>query len=189
MLPGVMGCIQATEVVKIALGLGQVLAGRLLKYDALKMVFTEATLERDEVQSPPVSDLVDYQGFCGAPSSAAAAEEAAAPEPFQRISVEDAVKRFGDGWAPYVLDVRMVQEADIVSLPFADRLCPHRSVAKIVGELPAEGDILVHCKVGGRSAKACRTLAEAGVEPERLINMDGGIIAWAKRIDPSMPIY
>ena len=92
-----------------------------------------------------------------------------------------------DGWAPFVLDVRSEREAEIVSLPFVDLVQPHRRVTHIVDQLPKDRDILVSCKVGGRSAVACKSLAAAGVG--RLHNLDGGVIAWAKTIDSSMPIY
>ena len=92
-----------------------------------------------------------------------------------------------EGWAPFVLDVRSEREAEIVSLPFVDLVQPHRRVTHIIDQLPKDRDILVSCKVGGRSAVACKSLAAAGVG--RLHNLDGGVIAWAKDIDTSMPVY
>ena len=84
-------------------------------------------------------------------------------------------------------DVRSKAEAEIVSLPFADMLHPHRQVAHIAASLPRDRDILVHCKAGVRSAAACHTLAGLGFT--RLYSMDGGIVQWAKKVDPSMPVY
>eukprot|EP00903_Cladosiphon_okamuranus_P012472 g11680.t1 len=199
-LPGVVGCIQATEVIKILLGKGDVLSGRLLVYDALKMSFKESKL-RKRPGRPAVTGLVDYQGFCGFSAGAAAPssddeeddeqeeEEEEKEEGFQRISPQEVVDRMQGGWTPFVLDVRLPQEAEIASLPFVDQVCPHRKVAAIADQLPTEGDVLVHCKVGGRSAKACATLSEHGVTSSRLFNMEGGIIRWAKEVDNSLAVY
>ena len=110
------------------------------------------------------------------------------PEPFARVSVTECERKMREeSWAPFVLDVRSAREAEIVSLPFVNLLQPHRRVTHIVDQLPTDRDILVSCKVGGRSAVACRSLAAAGVR--RLHNLDGGVIAWAKTLDSSMPIY
>ena len=115
-------------------------------------------------------------------------------EPFSRIDVRQASERITSGaWSPYVLDVRTAAEAQIVSLPFVDRQYPHRQVAHLASDLAqvAEGgrDILVHCKAGARSAVACESLSRAGVPAERIFNLDGGIAAWAREVDASMPIY
>ena len=88
-----------------------------------------------------------------------------------------------------MLDVRRQSEAEIVRLNWADRLQPHGEVAAIAGDLPRDRDILVHCKMGGRSAKACTALAELGFAPDRLFNLDGGIVDWAKQVDPTLPTY
>jgi len=183
-LPGIIGMIQATETVKILLGKGTTLSGRLLLYDALEMRFRELKLRRDP-NAEPITELIDYQQFCGFPAQ----PEAPVAEPFQRIDVHTFKRRLDEGWRPYVLDVRKPHEAEIVRLPFADRLEPHETVARIAHELPRDRDIVVQCKSGGRSAMAAAALAEAGVDPARLFNLDGGITAWAKQIDPSMPTY
>eukprot|EP00904_Undaria_pinnatifida_P002453 jgi/Undpi1/12208/HiC_scaffold_5.g01884.m1 len=172
-LPGVVGCIQATEVIKLLLNKGDILSGRLLVYDALKMSFKESRLRKTPGR-PNVTGLVDYQGFCGftakstpPPPAVAAANGTPSEdedgdgavaeggtgegeESFHRISPRDVVAKMGGGWAPYVLDVRLPQEAEIASLPFVDRVCPHRKVGGIVQHLPDGGDVLVHCKVGSR---------------------------------------
>ena len=88
-----------------------------------------------------------------------------------------------------MLDVRTAQEAAIVSLPFVDLQQPHRQVAHVAAALPRDRDILVHCKAGLRSRIACETLAKLGFLPERLFSMEGGILAWATQLDPSMPLY
>ena len=183
-LPGVIGCIQATETIKILLGQGTTLSGRLLLYDALNMRFRELKLRRDP-DAKPITQLIDYQEFCGVPK----ASDAPPAEPFSRLSVTAAKARLDAGWAPYVLDVRRASEAEIVKLAFADRLQPHAEVLHIADELPRDRDILIHCKLGGRSAAAAQALADAGFDPQRLYNLDGGITAWAQEIDPSLPTY
>jgi len=181
-LPGVIGCIQATETIKILLGQGDTLSGRLLLYDALNMTFRTLKLRKDPA-AKPVTELIDYQQFCGIPTP----PETPVAEPFQRLSVHQIAARRAPGWKPYVLDVRKPHEAAIVRLDWADRLQAHEDVAAIASELPRDRDILIHCKGGVRSATAATTLAGLGFE--RLFNLEGGINAWAREIDPSLPTY
>jgi adenylyltransferase/sulfurtransferase len=183
-LPGIMGCIQANETVKILLGVGQTLAGRLLRFDALNMTFKEFRLRKDP-DAKPITELIDYEWFCGLKHDEP--EEEGMTEPFQRISPHEAKDRMDQGWKPYVLDVRKPHEADIVKLAFADRLHPHETVADIAADLPRDRDILIHCKGGVRSAKACETLAGLGFT--RLFNLEGGILGWANEVDPDLPQY
>jgi adenylyltransferase/sulfurtransferase len=183
-LPGVIGCIQATEAIKILLGRGDTLSGRLLLYDALNMKFRELKLRKDPSVEAP-TELIDYQQFCGIPSQHE--EEAPADEGFERISVAEAKARLDSGWEPFVLDVRGDGEAAIVKLDFVDRIYKHDEILKIQDELPKDRDILVHCKMGGRSAKAAAALSKAGFT--RLTNLEGGITAWANEIDTSLPTY
>mmetsp|Transcript_12942 Transcript_12942/g.23003 ORF Transcript_12942/g.23003 Transcript_12942/m.23003 type:complete len:441 (+) Transcript_12942:123-1445(+) len=184
-LPGVIGGIQATEVIKLILGKGDILASRILIYDALSMRFREVQVRRGP--NAEVNQLVDYQGFCGV--GPAAPKPPPEEEGFRRLGAAAAAARLAGGWAPFVLDVRLPQEAEIVRLPFADALVPHREAAAVADQLPRDRDLLVHCKAGGRSATACKALAAAGFERERLFNLDGGILAWAREVDPSMPLY
>ena len=184
-LPGVVGCLQATETVKIILGAGNTLKGRLLLYDALNMKFRELKLRRDP-DALPITELIDYQQFCGIPG-ADDHQEAPVAEAFERIDAKQAKAKLDGGWAPYVLDVRKPHEAAIVKLAFADRLQPHEDVLAIVAELPRDRDILIHCKMGGRSAKAAAALTGAGFT--RLFNLEGGITGWATTIDTSLPTY
>lgn len=186
-LPGVVGCIQATETLKILLGQGTTLSGRLLLYDALGMTFRQLKLRCDP-DARPVTELIDYQQFCGVVSideGAAAAE--AEPEGFARLGVSSIKARLDEGWSPFILDVRKPHEADIVTIG-ADLLRPHEKV--LAGELagiPTDRPILVHCKMGGRSAKAAKALVAAGYGD--VTNMEGGITGWATEIDPSLPTY
>lgn len=181
-LPGIIGMIQATEVLKIILDLGETLSGRLLLYDALSMRFRELQLQVD-TSAAPIHELIDYQGFCGVSEP----KESIMPASVASISVSELKQRMDSGWAPFVLDVRGAGEAEIATLGFADRLHPHSRVLELVDELPGDRDIVVHCKSGGRSAMACAALAGAGFE--RLFNLEGGITAWAQEIDPNISIY
>jgi len=194
-LPGIIGVIQATEIVKIILGIGDTLSGRLMLYDALGMSFRQLKLRKNPGcvicgDNPTVTELIDYNQFCGVPSM----DEGARPtdvtdetEGFARQSVTQIKARLDEGWAPFVLDVRKPHEADIVKLDFADLLVPHEDVAAHLSEIPRDRDILVHCKMGGRSAKASKVLVEAGYRS--VTNMEGGITGWAQEIDTGLPTY
>ncbi len=181
-LPGIIGTIQATEALKILTGIGETLSGRLLLYDALALRFRELRLRKDPHRTP-VTELIDYEQFCGV----AAPARAGSHEPFTRITARELYERRAAGWKPYVLDVRKPHEADIVSLPFTDRLEPHETVERIAAELPRDRDIVVWCKSGARSARAAEALASKGIQ--RLFHLDGGIVAWARDVDPTLPTY
>jgi adenylyltransferase/sulfurtransferase len=105
---------------------------------------------------------------------------------FRRMTVAEVAKKRADGWNPFVLDVRGASEAAIVKFSWADSLIPHTDVGARLAEIPKGGEVLVHCKLGGRSAQAAAVLAAAGYD---VVNMEGGITAWAREIDPSMPTY
>ena len=185
-LPGVIGCIQATETLKILLGKGTTLSGRLLLYDALDMSFRELKVRKDP-HAKKIEGLIDYLQFCGVPHAGEGAAAMPSGEGFSRLSVSEIKAKLDAGWKPYVLDVRKPYEAEIARFSFADRLIPHEEVGQHLAELPRDREILVHCKLGGRSAKAAAVLAEAGFQ--NVVNMEGGITAWAKEIDPSMATY
>ena len=182
-LPGVIGCIQANEVIKIILGIGRTLSGRLLSYDALDMSFSEFKLQPNP-NTPEITELIDYQVFCGISQEA---ENEMMVEPFDRISVTEAKARLDAGWNAIWIDVRKPHELEIVSLAHITLSKAHENVTELVADLPKDCDIIIMCKSGGRSAKACYALAEAGVK--RIYNLDGGITSWAKEIDTSLPTY
>jgi adenylyltransferase/sulfurtransferase len=185
-LPGIIGTIQATETLKLLLGKGTSLSGRLLLFDALSMKFRELKLRRDP-EARPITGLIDYDQFCGVPKSGASKELAPTLSgDFARLSVAEVKAKLDAGWAPFVLDVRGASEALIVKLTFADALIPHTQVAERLAEVPKDRDILVHCKLGGRSSQAATVLAAAGY---RVTNMEGGITAWAQQIDTTLPTY
>ena len=183
-LPGLLGVIQATEVVKLILGTGEPLVGRLLLVDALGMRFRELKLRKNPEcvlcgPNPTVTKLIDYEAFCGVELEASAA---GIPE----ITVEE-LKDLRDRGAAFVLvDVREPHEIEISSFPESVKI-PLGSLAQNVNRLSTADQIVVHCKTGGRSAKAVEFLLQAGFK--RVKNLAGGINRWAERIDPSMPKY
>ena len=183
-LPGIIGVIQATETVKIILGQGSTLSGRLLLYDALNMKFREMKLRVDP-NAKAITELIDYQQFCGIPAATAEAE--AVEEPFINVAPAELASRRSGGWDPFVLDVRKPHEADIATIGFADLLQPHDQIAGVLDQIPRDRDVVVYCKKGGRSAKAARVLAENGFT--QLYNLDGGINAWSADVDQSVPLY
>lgn len=185
-LPGVIGCIQATETLKILLGKGETLSGRLMLYDALSMRFRELRVRKDP-DCPKIDRLIDYLQFCGVPHAGEGAAAEPVNEGFSRMSVAEIKAKLDAGWSPYILDVRKPFEAEIVQLKGSDRLIPHEEVGAHAGELPRDRELLVYCKGGVRSAKAAAALVEAGFT--RVISMEGGITAWAREIDPSLPTY
>ena len=191
-LPGVIGCMQATEAIKVALKVPNgTLSGRLLLYDAMRMKFHEVKLQPRK-DAKPITSLIDYDGFCSGNTNGVcdiSGPNAPAPaEPFTHINAVESNRRMAEEeWRPFVLDVRSKAEAEIVSLPMVDALQPHRRVEEVASQLPRDRDILVHCKAGVRSKAACHTLAGLGFT--RLFTMDGGIIEWARKVDTRMPVY
>ena len=187
-LPGIIGVMQAIEAVKLIIGIGEPLIGRLIHFDALKMKFREFRLRRDPKcpvcsAQPTITDLIDYDQFCGVPQ-AAAAEAAQGVVP--NISVRE-LKRKLDSKEDFVLlDVREPYEYDIVHLP-SSKLIPLGELPSRMSELDSAQEIALQCKTGRRSAQALRTLQEAGFT--KLVNVEGGIEAWATEIDPSVPRY
>jgi molybdopterin/thiamine biosynthesis adenylyltransferase/rhodanese-related sulfurtransferase len=185
-LPGVIGTIQATETVKILLGKGNTLSGRLLLYDAMNMKFRELKLRRDP-DLQPITELIDYEQFCGVPSHSNPIVEERPVAAYEKVTAKELKRRLDAGWKPYVLDVRRPHEAEIARLAFVDRMQPHDQIASIAAELPRDRDIVVQCKSGARSARACETLAGLGFT--KLWNLEGGINSWSNDVDPSIPTY
>ncbi len=201
-LPGLVGVIQATEVIKLILGIGESLAGRLLLIDALTMKFRTLKLRKNPDcpvcgTHPTVTALIDYDQFCGIqkPTSVGPLEVAqnksVADVPvvdgIPQISVQELKRRLDAHEDVFVLDVREPHEVQIVNI--GAPLIPLGELAKRVGELAAEKnrEIVVHCKSGGRSQKAALILKNAGFT--HVENLTGGILAWADKIDPTLPKY
>ena len=214
-LPGTMGCLQATEVIKIILGMDTgLLIGRCLVFDAIAMKFSEIGLSRSPDRKQ-TTELIDYQGFCAGPkvtqqqSTTTVAKKKAEDgdsstvgrtmdedlidddsqqsDAFNTISPADCIEKLASGWSPWVLDVRLQTENDIVALPFTDTVVPHRTVRP--DHIPKDGEVLVYCKAGVRGKKACIRLIELGVDSKRLYNLEGGIMRWQKEVDTQMPRY
>ena len=187
-LPAVIGSIQATEAVKIILGKGDSLSGRLLLYDALNMRFRQLRLRRNPEcpvcgDNPTVKELIDYQQFCGIPQQAA---QEAAREKLPEITPARLKSRLDSGEDVFVLDVREPHEFEIAKIP-GTTLIPLGSLPQHVHELDSTADIVVHCKSGFRSGKAQRLLKEMGFS--RVTNLTGGILRWSDEVDPSVPKY
>jgi adenylyltransferase/sulfurtransferase len=189
-LPGLLGTIQATEAIKLIIGAGTSLVGRLLLVDALTMEFRSMKLRRDPAcpvcgDAPTIRELVDYEQFCGIAPPVSHVQKATVPE----VSVEELKSRIDRGDRVWILDVREQNEFAICRIP-GSTLIPLGELAKRLDELPVGADapdIVVHCKMGGRSAKAVALLTERGVT--HAVNLRGGILAWIDRIDPTQPKY
>ncbi|ESA35907.1 molybdenum cofactor biosynthesis protein [Leptolyngbya sp. Heron Island J] len=187
-LPGLIGVIQATETIKIILGEGNTLSGRLLLYNSLDMTFRELKLRPNPVR-PVIEKLIDYDQFCGIPDAKAAeAEQQAA---ITEMSVADLKGLIDSGADDYVLlDVRNPNEYEIAKIP-GSVLIPLPEIENGTGiekvrELVNGHKLIAHCKMGGRSAKALSILKDAGIEGT---NVTGGILAWSREVDPSIPQY
>jgi adenylyltransferase/sulfurtransferase len=187
-LPGTVGLIQATEAVKLILGIGEPLVGRLLLYDALGMRFRELKLRKNPEcpvcgDHPTVTKLIDYQQFCGIPQHQPVEEKKASETDIDVTEVKAKLDR-GDKFV--LIDVREPHEYRICNIPGA-KLVPLGEFPQHVGEFDPEADIVIHCRSGVRSAKACAILRQAGFKQVR--NMTGGILAWSDKVDPSVPKY
>lgn len=187
-LPGIIGVIQATETVKIILGRGETLSGRLLLYNSLDMKFRELKL-RPNPERPVIEQLIDYEQFCGIPQ--ANTMEAEAQNTIAEMTVQELKELLDSGATDFLLlDVRNPHEYEIAQIP-GSLLVPlpdienGTGIPKIREALPGKR-LIAHCKLGGRSAKALALLKEEGIEGT---NVKGGITAWSQNIDPSVPEY
>ena len=180
-LPGLMGIIQATEVIKLACGIGKPLIGRLLMVDALTMNFKELRLKRDPecpaCGTRTLTHLIDYDQFCGVRGQ----ETLVAGD----MTVEELKRRLDSGEKPFILDVREPHEYQIANI--GGHLIPLNDLPKRLGELDPNREIVTHCKMGGRSAKAVDFLRQQGFKNVK--NLTGGIAAWSEKIDPKVPKY
>jgi adenylyltransferase/sulfurtransferase len=187
-LPGLVGMIQATEAVKLILGTGEPLVGRLVLYDALAMRFRELKLRRNPEcpacgDNPTITQLIDYEQFCGLPAHEGPAEVQKMEGDIDPVEVKAMMDR---GEQFLLLDVRESHEYLICSIP-TSKLIPLGELQKRVNELDTAVQIVAHCKMGGRSAKAVDQLKQLGFKKVR--NMTGGILAWSDKVDPSVPKY
>ncbi len=187
-LPGTVGTIQATEALKMLLGIGSSLVGRLLIYDALDMSVDFVKLRKNphcRVCSPEadIKELIDYDAFCGVPGRDH--DEGSAGEGWD-IDAGQLAQRLADPLPPMLLDVREPHELEISRLPNAVNI-PLGTLAAHLSELDSARDMVVFCKAGTRSARALELLVSAGFK--KVKNLHGGINAWARDVDPKMPIY
>ena len=187
-LPGIIGLIQATEVLKLIVGAGETLAGRLLHFDALKMKFREFNLRRDPQcpvcgDAPTIFAPVDYEQFCQGP---AIKDWFAADENVPSFSVQELKQKMESGEALVLVDVREPYEYEIARIA-GSRLIPLGELEAHVSELPRTGTLVLQCHSGMRSEHAARLLQEAGFE--NVYNLEGGIDAWSLEIDPAVPRY
>jgi sulfur-carrier protein adenylyltransferase/sulfurtransferase len=184
-LPGMLGIIQATEVIKLILGAGEPLIGRLLLVDALAARFRELKVRKDPGcpvcgDNPTVRELIDYEQFCGVRG-----EEAAPAVAVPEIQPEELKRKLDAGNDVFVLDVREPHEYQICNLN--GYLIPVGDLPRRVHELDSSRDIVVHCRSGARSAKAVEFLRQAGFK--NVANLAGGILRWSDTVDPSIPKY
>ena len=184
-LPGLVGVMQATEVIKLILGQGEPLIGRLLLIDALGMKFRELKLRKNPDcpacgTHPTITKLIDYNEFCGIRG-----EEKPVETGIPEMQVEELKRRLDAGEDLYVLDVREPHEYQICNI--GGHLIPLGDLPKRVNELDSSREIVAHCRSGVRSAKAVGFLQQAGFK--KVHNLAGGILAWADRVDPKMPKY
>ena len=190
-LPGIIGTIQATEAVKLIMGIGEPLIGRFLIYDALRMKFRELKLKKDPDcpvcgTHPTVRELIDYEQFCGVAPSAPEAVVTAAQDNETETTVTELKKKMDAKDDFFLLDVREPNEFQIGRIP-GSTLIPLGEVPQRVNEIPRDKEIIVHCKMGGRSAKAATFLRQQGFKNVK--NLTGGILAWSDKVDPSVPKY
>ncbi|MBM3820912.1 MAG: molybdopterin-synthase adenylyltransferase MoeB [Acidimicrobiia bacterium] len=189
-LPGIIGVIQATEAIKVILGIGEPLIGRFLIYDALKMRFRELKLRKDPDcpvcgTHPTVTTLIDYEQFCGIRPEPAAAQTGAAVNDWEITPVE-LKRRLDAGDDLFILDVREPNEYQINRIP-GSTLIPLGELPRRYQELPKGKEIIAQCKMGGRSAKAQDFLKSVGITNVK--NLRGGILEWIDKVDPSQPKY
>jgi adenylyltransferase/sulfurtransferase len=187
-LPGIVGCIQANEAIKLILGIGSPLIGRLLTFNALKMQFRELRLRKDPDcpicgENRTIHELIDYEQFCGIRGEEAPPVEVSDSE---EITVLELKERMDRGEKLTVIDVREPYEYAIARIP-GTKLIPLGQVAERAGELDPEAEIILQCRSGKRSADALNQLKAKGFK--RLKNLVGGILAWSDEVDPSVPKY
>jgi adenylyltransferase/sulfurtransferase len=196
-LPGTIGAIQATEAIKLILGSGTSLIGRLLLYDALEMTFDEVRLRKNPKcpvcsEHPTLTELIDYEEFCGMPahdnSLYTSGQNGDSRNGVPQMSPAELQSRLNAGEHPFILDVREPHEWEISNLEeLGAVLIPMGQVLERMGELDTAQEMVVQCRTGGRSAAVVRLLQQHGFT--KLHNLDGGINRWATDVDPSVPRY
>jgi adenylyltransferase/sulfurtransferase len=187
-LPGLVGVIQATEVIKLILGNGNPLIGRLLLVDSLNMKFRELKLRKNHEcpmcgDNPTVTQLIDYQNFCGIVPETP--QEANLKNGIPQITVKELKRRIDAGEDVQLIDVREPYEYQIAQI--GGKLIPQNDVPQRLNEIDRDREVVVQCKSGGRSQRIAEFLQQAGYP--RVVNLAGGITAWSDEIDPKVPKY
>ena len=187
-LPGVIGLLQATEAIKLLLGLNVALSGRLLIYDATAMSFTQLSFEQDKEREEIIdlsiaSAMFADSEWCSLEDSSIQGdiekqEAHLSKNMFNHISISDALQRRSTGWSPFILDVRSDGEYNEAHAASCDLQVPHDQVCSVLEQIPNDRDILVYCRSGMRSQIAAMSMIQSGYDATRLYNLDGGIIAW-----------
>jgi len=191
-LPGTIGTLQATEAIKLILGIGKPLIGRMVLYDALEMTFDTIKLRKNPEcpvcgEHPTIHELIDYEQFCGVPAHDRSDYKVkSAEQGIKSITVHDLKARMDAGDQPIILDVRDPHEWEISAIDGSLRI-PKGQVVVRAAEIPRDHEVIVHCKTGIRSRDSIIMLQEQGFT--NLVNLKGGINAWAREIDPSQPTY
>jgi sulfur-carrier protein adenylyltransferase/sulfurtransferase len=182
-VPGLVGTIQATETIKLLLGLGETLVGKLLTIDVMKMSFRTLTIQKDPTcpacGTREITELIDYDEFCSGPASHAVSE-------IREIQPSQLASRLKEGEQLEIIDVREPYEWEIGHIPGA-RLVPLASIADEIPRLDKRRETILYCKVGARSLYAAQQLADAGISDVR--NLAGGILRWIDEVDPTMARY
>lgn len=192
-LPGTIGAIQATEAIKLILGVGEPLIGRLLLYDATTMTFDEVRLRKNPDcpicgDNPTLTELIDYEQFCGMPAHDHSLFASGNGSSIPTITPKELKTRLDAGDDLFILDVREPHEWEISNLEdLGAVLIPKGQILEHLGELDTAREIVVHCQMGGRSAQVVRELQDHGFR--KLYNLAGGINKWALDVDPSLPVY
>jgi len=187
-LPGLVGVIQATEVIKLILGKGTPLIGRLLLVDSLNMKFRELKLRKNREcpvcgDNPTVTALIDYQNFCGIVPETP--QEANLKNGIPQITVKELKRRIDAGEDVQLIDVREPYEYQIAQM--GGKLIPQNDVPQRLGEIDRNREVVVHCRSGARSQRIAEFLKQTGYE--RVVNVTGGILAWSDEIDPKVQKY
>jgi len=188
LLPGTIGTLQATEAIKLLLGIGTHLIGTLLIYDALDMRFEMVKLKKNPEckvcsQNPSITQLIDYEAFCGVPGHDTDGSSLA---PDWEITPSELAERLASGESIHLIDVREPHELEISALPNADSI-PLGLLATRMGELDNSDEFVLFCRTGLRSTRALHLLTGAGFQ--KTLCLQGGINAWARQVDPTLPFY
>jgi len=187
-LPGTVGTLQATEAIKLILGIGQPLIGKLLLYDALDLSFQYVKLRKNPKckicgPNPEVTELIDYEAFCGVPGHDH--DESSAGVGWD-IEPQDLAERLSHGIPVHLIDVREPNEAEISHIPGAE-LIPLGQLPERMAALNSADDVVLFCRSGSRSTRALQLLVSAGFR--KVKNLRGGINAWVREVDPTQPVY